>query len=456
MLRQRDSLGLGEQLNREWRRAGINFRVMLVGESGLGKTTFTRALLRPYVPEHLLDQGTLAEKLSEPVRGRTVGIQEIVHSVENDGFPVEVPAQPHVPPAKRPHRSPMVDLRLLFFICSQFEIIDCPGYGDSVDSTGWIDNILSYINKRFAEHYDALGNPPKQGGKDASMNGLQRDGLVHVCLYFIAAHRLKGVDLEFMRRLEPYVNLVPIIAKADTMTLAERDAFRRLVLGELRANGVRIFELSEGQASSAPNARAATPTRAPSNHEFAATPGVDVATAEVLGMPPSQAAPAAPRATTQPPPFAVCASEDGTRVYPWGTCCAEDPTHSDLSTLRSMLFASSMVDAKRSTLELFEQSYASSRREREAEQSAREARALRREHLAGRLAVLTVATSSVAIAAAGAFAVVQPEMAAAAVSAIVSAAEKIKQPRALFAAAARTAVALLEGAVERSRSRVSR
>ena len=189
MLRQRDSLSLGEQLNREWRRAGINFRVMLVGESGLGKTTFTRALLRPYVPEHLLDQGTLSSDLNEPVRGRTVGIQEIVHSVENDGFPVE------------------------------FEIIDCPGYGDSVDSSGWIDDIIQYVTKRFEGHYDALGNPPKMDGEHTSMNALQRDGLVHVCLYFIAAHRLKGVDLEFMRRLEPYVNLVPVIAKADTMTL---------------------------------------------------------------------------------------------------------------------------------------------------------------------------------------------------------------------------------------------
>ena len=26
-------------------------------------------------------------------------------------------------------------------------------------------------------------------------------------------------------------------------------------------------------------------------------------------------------------------------MYPWGTCYVEDPNHSDLSTLRSMLFA---------------------------------------------------------------------------------------------------------------------
>eukprot|EP00322_Chrysochromulina_rotalis_P025061 CAMPEP_0115874804 /NCGR_PEP_ID=MMETSP0287-20121206/24743_1 /TAXON_ID=412157 /ORGANISM="Chrysochromulina rotalis, Strain UIO044" /LENGTH=169 /DNA_ID=CAMNT_0003329993 /DNA_START=27 /DNA_END=532 /DNA_ORIENTATION=- len=169
---------------------------MLVGESGLGKTTFTRALLRPYVPDDMLHG--LAQ--SATLCGRTTEITEIVHKVDNDGFPVEI------------------------------TVVDCPGYGDATDTNPWINMITAYVKQRFAEHYEKMAKPPSH---DAGI-GLQRDGLVHVCLYFIAAHRLKGVDLEFMRRLEPYVNLVPVIAKSDTMTLAERDAFRRLILSELR------------------------------------------------------------------------------------------------------------------------------------------------------------------------------------------------------------------------------
>jgi len=46
-MRRMESLGLTAQLEAEWRRAGLSFRVMLVGESGLGKSTFTRALFRP-------------------------------------------------------------------------------------------------------------------------------------------------------------------------------------------------------------------------------------------------------------------------------------------------------------------------------------------------------------------------------------------------------------------------
>jgi len=295
--RSRESLQLSAQLNAEWQRSGINFRIMLVGESGLGKTTFTRALLRPFVPDDMLHG---AAYVPATLTARTTEIKEIVHKVDNDGFPVEI------------------------------TVVDCPGYGDQVDSTPWINSIIEYVQQRFMDHYDKLSAPPSQNGPALA---LQRDGLVHVCLYFIAAHRLKGVDLEFMRRLEPHINLVPIIAKSDTMTLAERDAFRRLILSELRASGVKIFQLSDTAVAAGP----LTPlTQGAVGLEADAAVSADAKVGRVLS-----------RSTTQPPPFAVCSSEDGTRIYPWGTCCVEDPQHSDLSTLRSMLFASSMVAAKR-------------------------------------------------------------------------------------------------------------
>ena len=52
------------------------------------------------------------------------------------------------------------------------------------------------------------------------------DRMIHCCLYFIAPHRLKHIDLAFMRRLHKYVNIVPIIAKSDTMTTKEKEEFK--------------------------------------------------------------------------------------------------------------------------------------------------------------------------------------------------------------------------------------
>jgi len=406
--RSRDSLHLSQQLNNEWQRSGINFRIMLVGESGLGKSTFTRALLRPYVPDDMLH----GDSHPTTLRGRTTEITEIVHKVDNDGFPVEI------------------------------TVIDCPGFGDQTDTTPWINSIIDYVRQRFEDHYNLLSAPP---AADGSHVGLQRDGLIHVCLYFIAAHRLKGVDLEFMQRLEPHVNLVPIIAKSDTMTLAERDAFRRLILSELKASGVKIFQLIDSPVASTPSGAPATPLANGAAEAAAAVeePTLDSAAPGALAGP--TPARALSRSTTQPPPFAVCSSEDGTRIYPWGTCCVEDPSHSDLSTLRSMLFASSMVAAKRKTLELYEASYASGRRGDEAARAARQAAALARERFLGRSVMLLMRSSALACAVTGVLSVVRPawvaagratidsilsnpnRLAVAAVDALVSAANRARQ-----------------------------
>ena len=77
----KSSLFITSQLQHEWKRSGLSFKVMIVGESGLGKTTFTRALLRPYVPEHLLDDTPNAVDTG-PIRSCTTEITESVHRVE--------------------------------------------------------------------------------------------------------------------------------------------------------------------------------------------------------------------------------------------------------------------------------------------------------------------------------------------------------------------------------------
>lgn len=58
-------------------------------------------------------------------------------------------------------------------------------------------------------------------------SGLNRknivDTRVHACLYFIPpyGHGLRQIDLEFLKRLQYKVNLIPIIAKADGLTIGE-------------------------------------------------------------------------------------------------------------------------------------------------------------------------------------------------------------------------------------------
>jgi septin 3/9/12 len=50
-------------------------------------------------------------------------------------------------------------------------------------------------------------------------------------LYFIAptGHTLKAIDILVMKKLSEVVNVVPVIAKSDSLTLEEREAFKERV-----------------------------------------------------------------------------------------------------------------------------------------------------------------------------------------------------------------------------------
>lgn len=73
------------------------------------------------------------------------------------------------------------------------------------------------------------------------------DSRVHVCLYFIApsGHGLKPLDIEFMQRLHDKVNIIPVIAKADTLTPEEIVQFKKQILNEIAQHKIKIYDFPE-------------------------------------------------------------------------------------------------------------------------------------------------------------------------------------------------------------------
>ena len=55
-----------------------------------------------------------------------------------------------------------------------------------------------------------------------------------ICFYFIAPHRFKALDLDFMEELSHHVTIAPICSKADAMTAAERIAFQQHISSQLQ------------------------------------------------------------------------------------------------------------------------------------------------------------------------------------------------------------------------------
>ena len=81
-----------------------------------------------------------------------------------------------------------------------------------------------YVEKQFDGYLTDETRVNRLGQKS-------QDTRVHACLYFISpvGHGLKPLDLEFMRMLQNSINIIPVIAKADTFTVKEQNIFKQNV-----------------------------------------------------------------------------------------------------------------------------------------------------------------------------------------------------------------------------------
>lgn len=175
---------------------------MVVGESGLGKSTLVNSLfLTDLYPERMIPDAVEKTKQTVKLDASTVEIEE---------------------------RG--VKLRLT--------VVDTPGYGDAIDNTDCFKAIFQYIDDQFERFL-----------RDES--GLNRrnivDNRIHCCFYFISpfGHGLKPLDIEFMKQLHNKVNIVPVIAKADVLTKKEVLRLKKRVMEEIAEHGIKIYSLPD-------------------------------------------------------------------------------------------------------------------------------------------------------------------------------------------------------------------
>jgi len=181
----------------------FTFTMMIVGESGLGKSTLINQLFNC----EIYDQNNPGPSF-KPCKTTRIDINKI-HLVENQ-----------------------VNLYL--------NLVDTPGFGVHLDNTNCCVEIMDFIEKKFDEY---LIEETKFG------QAHNRDYRVHCCLYFIqpTGHSLKQLDIEFMKKLCNKVNLVPIIAKADTLTQDELHQFKKHILEDIKKNEIDIYDFPDYQ-----------------------------------------------------------------------------------------------------------------------------------------------------------------------------------------------------------------
>ncbi|XP_017310238.1 septin 9a isoform X1 [Ictalurus punctatus] len=192
-----------EQMRRKAMKQGFELNIMVVGQSGLGKSTLMNTLFKSKVSRKSV-MGTAEERIP-----KTIEIKSISHDIEEKGVRMKL------------------------------TVIDTPGFGDQINNENCWQPIMKFINEQYEQYLQ----------EEININRKKRipDSRVHCCIYFIppTGHCLRPLDVEFMRRLSKVVNIVPVIAKADTLTLEERDFFKKKIREELRANNIDVYPQKE-------------------------------------------------------------------------------------------------------------------------------------------------------------------------------------------------------------------
>ncbi|XP_033754917.1 septin-7-like isoform X1 [Pecten maximus] len=263
---------LPNQVYRKSVKKGFEFTLMVVGESGLGKSTLINSLF-------------LSDLYSGDYPGPSHRIQKTVK----------------VETTKTVLKENGVQLQLT--------VVDTPGFGDAVDNSNCWQPVIDFIDSKYDDYLNSESRVSRI---------TMPDYRVHTCLYFIAptGHGLKPLDVEFMKRLHDKVNIIPLIAKADTLTPDECREFKKTILNEIARHKIRIYEFPECDEDEDSKIQKKLRDRVP---------------------------------------FAVVGSNrvieaGGKRVrgrqYPWGLVEVENLEHNDFIALRNMLIRTHMQDLK--------------------------------------------------------------------------------------------------------------
>ncbi|XP_038157278.1 septin-5-like [Cyprinodon tularosa] len=278
---------LPNQVHRKTVKKGFTFTLMVAGETGLGKSMLINSL---FLTDLYRDRKVpnAEERISQ-----TVDIVKHTIGIEEKG----------------------IKLRL--------SIIDTPGFGDAVNNTESWKHVEDYVDQQFEQYF-----------RDES--GLNRkniqDNRVHCLLYFISpfGHGLRPIDVECMKAMHEKVNIIPLLAKADSLTQAEVNRKKLKIKEEIKQFGINIYQFPECDSDE--------------DEDFKRQEQI----------------------LKNSIPFAVIGSNMQVeskgrkfrgRSYPWGIVEVENPDHSDFLLLRNMLVRTHMQDLKDVTREIHYENY---------------------------------------------------------------------------------------------------
>ena len=232
-------------------------------------------------------------------------------------------------------------------------IIDTPGFGNRVNHKDSVKPITDYITECRRERFKREQSPstatntneaPRNNDNDngdchhGDDQNHPKEELVHVCLYFLSPGRFLAIDRHFLKHVQNEVTIVPVIAKADTMTDSEIKGYRKELEQLWRDESIDVYSLDDSDDGNGDNndgggdndgvregKKTTTNTRTNTNNSKRNTNNSKERDQHKFHR------------GRRPGEILAIVSRDG--IYPWGHSRALDPEHSDLILIRDSLLS---------------------------------------------------------------------------------------------------------------------
>ncbi|KAG0138748.1 Septin-domain-containing protein [Tuber indicum] len=220
-------------------------KVLIAGDSGIGKTSLIKSIVQ--VCEDIVHVDPISSNSCQT--GARAGSSYYAINSRSNGDSTKDITEVYASTRPYPHWwSELDDSRLLRKRRSKPGIddqviernlcfVDTPGYGVGTSFLECVEPVVRYVEGQL-ERTRAIVS----GNSGDLLPLLSGDGTPQVDIVFYAIlHRVKPVDIDFIRRLSPFTSVLPILAKADTLTPQQVQNLKLSILNDLRGAGVRPF-----------------------------------------------------------------------------------------------------------------------------------------------------------------------------------------------------------------------